>query len=318
MLKFNQVVRQRIGNMMMQYLLIDTSKPVVVTFAPGCEAIDEKALDESKPLWGFNLLTEHKINTISFVHIGENNYYQCRDFDAFIEMLGAELSRFPHRVGYGVSRGGFATSLYADHLRLDRALLLMPLSTYDNNIAPWDPKVQQATRNSSLATTNRDASICTTPLTVVYDPLYRPDRLHIERYSCVVCRLKLAGVGHRIPRALQDMKILKKLVLDYIDNKLDTRSFPELIRERRMLSYYYRNLLSNPTQKLTAKRRFILYSHRLRVQLANMEGEPERVARRMKQSLYKRKYLFECCHNQLQQVIAERQLLLSAAMVFCL
>jgi len=318
MLQFNQDVRQRIGDMMMQYLIFDTSKPVVITFAPGCEAIDEKSLGRNKPLWGFNLLTKMKINTISFVHIGENNYYQSREFDDFIEELGDELGIFSERIGYGVSRGGFATSLYANSLKLDRALLLMPLSTYDSRVAPWDPKVQKASKNSRLPTSNKDASTCRVPLTVIYDPLFKADRLHIERYSNVVNRLKLPGVGHRIPRALQDMGVLKKLVLDFIDNKLDTENFPELIRERRTLSYYYRNLLSNPTEKLTFKRKVVLYYHRLNLQLANIEDEPARILSRIKLSLYKRKYLVEKCHSQLQHVITQRQLALSTAMVFCL
>jgi len=318
MLQFNQDIRQRIGDMMMQYLIIDTSKPVVVTFAPGCEAIDEKSMDENKPLWGFNFLTEKRINTISFVHIGENNYYQSSEFEDFLEHLGDELGIFPERIGYGVSRGGFATSLYANCLKLDRALLLMPLSTYDNRVAPWDPKVQKASQNSSLTTSYKDASICRVPLTVIYDPLFKPDRLHIERYSNVVHRLKLPGVGHRITRALQDMGLLKKVVLDFIDNKLDTEAFPELIRERRTLSYYYRNLLSNPTQKLTFKRKAVLHYHKLNLQVANIGDEPARIVSRLRQSLYKRQYLVEKCHHQLQHIISQRQIALSTAMVFCL
>ncbi|RTR37712.1 hypothetical protein EKG38_16980 [Shewanella canadensis] len=318
MLKFNQDIRQRIGDMMMQYLIIDTSKPVVVTFAPGCEAIDEKSMDENKPLWGFDFLSKKKINTISFVHIGENNYYQSREFEDFLEELGDELGVFPERIGYGVSRGGFATSLYANSLKLDRALLLMPLSTYDKRVTPWDPKVQKASQNSSLSTLNKDAAICSIPLTIIYDPLFKADRLHVERYSNVINRLKLPGVGHRIPRALQDMGLLKKVVLDFIDNRLDTEAFPELIRERRKLSYYYRSLLSDPTQKLTFKRKLILYYHKLSLQLANIEDEPGRILCRLRQSLFKRKYLVEKCHNQLQHVITERPLALSTAMVFCL
>jgi len=318
MLKSNQNVCQRIGDMMMQYLIIDISKPVVVTFAPGCEAIDESCIGENRPLWGFNFLSKEKINTISFVHIGENNYYQSREFEAYLEKLGDELAIFPERIGYGVSRGGFATSLYANSLKLDRALLLMPLSTYDDQLAPWDPKAQKASQDSPLPTSNNDATICRVPLTVIYDPLFKADRLHIERYSNVVSRLKLPGVGHRIPRALQDMGLLKKVVLDFIDNKLDTEAFPELIRERRKLSYYYRHLLSDPTEKLTFKRKMILYYHKLNLQLANIEEQPARIVSRVKQSLYKRKYFVETCRSQLQHLIAERQLALCTTMVFCL
>ncbi len=317
MLKFKQDVRLRIDDMMMQYRIIDTSKPVVVTFAPGCEAIDEKIMDENKPLWGFNFLSKEKINTISFVHIGKNNYYQSREFEAFLEKLGDELGIFPERIGYGVSRGGFAASLYANSLKLDRVLLLMPLSTYDNQVAPWDPKVQKASQNSPHPASNKDATICRVPLTVIYDPLFKADRLHIERYASVVHKLILPGVGHRIPRALQDMGLLKKVVLDFIDNKLDTEAFPRLIRERRKLSYYYRNLLSDPTQKLTLKRKFILYSHKLRLQLANIEDQPARIVSRFKQSLYKRQYFAEGWQNRLQHFTAQRSLVIGTAMIFC-
>ncbi|ABV38634.1 hypothetical protein Ssed_4030 [Shewanella sediminis HAW-EB3] len=317
MLKFNQDVRQRIGNVIMLYRLVDVNAPVVITFPPADHGVAESEAWSCTP-WGFDFLTSQKINTISFADIGEHFYYHSAEFVNFIELLAQELVIFPQRLGYGVSKGGFGVSLHADRLGLDRALLMMPLSTFNDKKAPWDSAAIRASKAVDCSSPLNDSCRCQTPLTIIFDPLNPRDRRQAVRFRSTSVSLKLPGVGHRIPRALQELGLLKKLVLDFIHNRLDTDAFPGQVRKRRTLSVYYRNLLSNPTQKLTFKRKIVLYYHKLNLQLANIEDEPARILCRIKQSLRKRKYLVEKCHIQLQHVIAERQLALCTAMVFCL
>ena len=286
LLKFNQDVRLRIGDVIVQYRLINKDTPVVITFPPGSEWITELETDEV--LWGFDFFKQQQINVISFFHTQQDEYFRSVALQHFIEQLGASLAIFPEKIGYGISRGGFAVSLHANALGLDRALLMMPLSTYSPLLAPWDPKVIKADKTSQYSGDNNDASGCKTPLTIIYDPLLKPDRLHMERFSGEVQRLKISGVGHRIGRTLRDLGILKETVLDFVHGRLDLDNFPRRVRGRRTLSFYLKSLSSDPTGKLTLKRKQVIYYHKLLWKLKHIEDEPRKVATRLKDSLLKR------------------------------
>lgn len=287
-LKFHQDVRLRIGDVIVQYRLINKDAPVVITFPPGSEWITEQETNEEVKLWGFDFFKKQQINVISFIHIGQDEYFRTIELQNFIQQLGKFIAMFPDKVGYGSSRGGFAVSLHANALGLDRALLLMPLSTYSSDLAPWDPKVIKAEKTTKYSGYNKDASGCKIPLTIIYDPLNTPDRLHVERYSCQLQKLKFPGVGHRIARGLLALGLLKKVVIDFVHDELDAEAFPSLIRNRRSLSYYHKGMSSNATGKLTLRRKKVIYYHKLMWKLKHIEDEPRKVATRLTESLLKR------------------------------
>ncbi|MCJ8303130.1 hypothetical protein [Shewanella sp.] len=288
MLKFHQDVRLRIGDVIVQYRLINKDTPVVITFPPGSEWITEQETNEQVKLWGFDFFKKQQINVISFIHIGQDDYFRSIELQNFIKQLGKFIAMFPDKIGYGSSRGGFAVSLHANALGLDRALLLMPLSTYSSELAPWDPKVIKVDKATKYSGYNKDASGCKIPLTIIYDPLNKFDRLHVKRYSCQIQKLKFPGIGHRIARGLQDLGLLKKVVIDFVHDELDVDAFPRLIRNRRNLSYYHKGMSSNATGKLTLRRKKVIYYHKLMWKLKHIEDEPRKVATKLRDSLLKR------------------------------
>lgn len=317
LLKFHQSIRQRIGNVIVQYRLFNINAPLVITFPPNSAGINELEVKEGVHPWGFNFFTKQQINVISFTHIGKREYFRSIELQNFIKDLENLLSVFPERIGYGVSLGGFAISLHANALKLDRALLMMPLSTYSPHIAPWEPKAVTADKATQYSGCNDDAVVCKVPLTIIYDPLYKTDRLHVERYSCHITRLKLSGVGHRIPRALQELGLLKSTVLDFVHNRLDQASFPDKVRNRRELSYYYKSLLSNSTGKLTFKRRKIIYYHKALWKLKHIEDEPRRIVTRFTESLLKRVHIKKRLNIDLEAVMPIKTLVMSNMFIFC-
>ncbi|MBE7215040.1 hypothetical protein MK852_07455 [Shewanella benthica] len=288
MLKFHQDVRLRIGDVIVQYRLINKDTPVVITFPPGSEWITEQETNEQVKLWGFDFFKKQQINVISFIHTGQDDYFRSIELQNFIKQLGKFIAMFPDKIGYGSSRGGFAVSLHANALGLDRALLLMPLSTYSSELAPWDPKVIKVDKATKYSGYNKDASGCKIPLTIIYDPLNKSDRLHVKRYSCQIQKLKFPGIGHRIARGLRDLGLLKKVVIDFVHDELDVDDFPRLIRNRRNLSYYHKGMSSNATGKLTLRRKKVIYYHKLMWKLKHIEDEPRKMATKLRDSLLKR------------------------------
>lgn len=203
----------------------------------------------------------------------------------FTEKLGKHLDCFCERIGYGVSRGGFATSMFSKNLRLDRALLLMPISTYDISIASWDPKVREAAQHLNASP---DSADCDIPLTIIYDPLYKPDSMHMKRFQSCRVRFPLPGVGHRIPRALLQLGILKSTILQYRQQQIDPASFFLKIRKRRTLSFFYRGLQScNNTSRFSLRSRVILF-HRIQYHINHLDIDPKKIYQQLSESIQKR------------------------------
>lgn len=317
MLKFHQTIRQRIGNVLVQYRLIDIDAPVVITFPPGSEGMTEQEVDEKQHPWGFNFFTKQQINVISFTHINKDEYYRSIELQNFIKQLGDLLTEFPERIGYGISRGGFAAALHANALKLDRALLMMPLSSYSAQLAPWDPKVIKADKETKYAGFNNDAAACKTPLTIIYDPLFKADRLHMQRFTCEVNKLKIPGVGHRIGRSLRDLGILKDTVLDFVHNRLDMEVFPQQVRGRRELAFYHKTLCTNPTGKLTLRRKKVIYYHKALWKLKHIEDEPRKIATKLKESIQKRISVPQNFILSSKNLVPAKMFIASNFFVFC-
>ncbi|WP_256871027.1 hypothetical protein [Shewanella sp. Scap07] len=271
MLTLHEDVRIDSCDMSYQYHIVDLSKPVVLCFAPGNSGTDR--MDMQQNLWGFDYLKSRKMNVLSITHNGQQNFYQSQACMDIFSALGECLAVFPERIAYGSSRGCFAIGLHAKRLGLDRALMMMPVSSMNAELAPQEPKVKQYGAHPNWQGPHNDAAICDIPLTVICDSLYPADHHHCRRFSNVVQFLRLPGVGHRVPSVLNKMGMLSKVVIDYLHNEIDTQAFYKEARKRRQLNVYYRQLLRDPTGKLTTKRKFILRKHQTHVAVSNLSQQ---------------------------------------------
>ena len=84
---------------------------------------------------------------------------------------------------------------------------------------------------------------------VIYDPINSLDRKHALRYNNLT-HLKIPGVGHGIPVHLQEMGMLKWVVVCFISNTLNISTFYEKARKRRTISRYYKWLLGKENKHL--------------------------------------------------------------------
>jgi|TARA_R110000851_G_scaffold90253_5_gene197104 hypothetical protein len=287
-LKLNIEVKEIIDNVVMQYHIFDTSQPLMITFPPVCQSIKNKDVSITAPVWSFDFFAKRKLNIIAFNHIGEGNYFDSIAFISLLDKLRQEIAIFPTKIGYGSSLGAFALSLHADRLLLDKALLMMPQSTYCKKTASWDPIVVNAQDSKNSDMTVLDGSTCKTPLTIIYDPLSLADKLHVDRYEQTATRLKIFGVGHRIPRTLQHLDMLSEVILQFRIGTIDNDYFYRGLKERRKLSYYFRDAYKKPTVSYTNRRIIIIYWHKTKQRLIHFKFEPAKILDRLLCSIKKR------------------------------
>ncbi|UJF20742.1 hypothetical protein [Shewanella sp. OMA3-2] len=288
MLKLNIETREIIDNVVMKYHIFDVNQPIMITFPPVCQSIQNIDAATNAPVWSFDYFANRKLNIIAFNHIGEGNYFDSAIFISYLDTLKHAIAIFPSKVGYGTSLGGFALSLHADRLGLDKALLMMPQSTYCKSIAPWDPIVVNAQDSKVSDMTTLDGKGCKTPLTVIYDPLSIADRLHVKRYEQALTTLKIYAVGHRVPRALQHLNMLSDVILQFRLGSIDQDSFYRGLRGRRNLSYYFRDAIKKPNNSYTNKRIAIIYWHKTKQTITHFKFEPSKISERITTSCHKR------------------------------
>ena len=242
----------------MQTMLKDINLPLIITFEPLCSGVEIKTIDPRLyTIPSFKFIQKLGYNVISFVH-EKNTYYRSLEFIRFVKDLSKDLEIFTSKIGYGNSLGGFASALYANDLHLERCLLLMPQSTFCGTIAPWERHSVAACKHEDWNTDYSDASVCNVHLTIIYDPLYPCDVKHIKRFSNVT-PIRLYGVGHRVPRALKHLGLLSNVVDSYISTGSLPEHFYEMSKKRRYLKYYLKNIIKNPTKKLSLKKRFFFF-----------------------------------------------------------
>lgn len=316
MLTYHQSVRLQVDNVLVQYHIFDTDEPLMVTFPPSSNAMSQEQVDADQQAWSFQFFAKKKMNVISFNHIGgETHYFDSAKFAAFIDDLSDSLFPFPARIGYGCSKGGFAAAFHAKALKLDKALLLMPLSTYWQPNAPWDPKLSKHTELQVQDMSHIDASHCETPLTIIYDPLFIPDTLHKKRFKSCVASYRIPGVGHRIARALQHTGSLKETILEFREGEINAERFYRVARKRKQLSYYFRSIDKSSTQKMTPKRLGVIYLHRF-YQYKSQSIDLDKLKSRLQQSIEKRVNSL-CGLVQGKSIIAVRNFAGGTAFMFC-
>ncbi|WP_394129783.1 hypothetical protein [Shewanella maritima] len=284
-----------VDDVVIQYQIFDMSQPIMVTFPPSCQALTPSQAQQQHPnVWSFDFFAKQQMNVISFNPIGDDNIYGSQAFRDFVIKLGQALKPFSERIGYGISRGGYAIRQFSADLGIDRALLIVPISSYDYQLAPWEPKCREMSPELSQSLTS-DYQI---PTTIIYDPLYAVDTKHAQVFDTCVESIHLTGVGHRVARALAHMGALKQLVLQYRTGQVDKLALFRACRQRRHLSYHFRNLKELNPKRLTWRRRLVIAYHRTFIQKHNVKFDRRKFELRLQQSCCKRVNTIRCLVKQ--------------------
>ncbi len=262
-LKKNEIAYLHNNGLYMQYYIIDKSLPIVVTFAPMGTQIKKEDIQKGvAETWGFEFIKSQGLNVISFGWTGKNTWYRDGSIEEFMKSLSMELDKFPERLGYGGSMGGYAVSAYSNILNLDRILIINPISTLNKSLVPWETRFRGAANSIDWESGDAyDGARAVSSGYVIYDPLFDLDKKHADRYQNLT-KLKVPGVGHHMPLHLKNMQMIKWVFSCFIDNSLKKRDFYKKARKRRELQRYYNWLLSDENKHLTSKRTKTIEAYR--------------------------------------------------------
>lgn len=211
--------------------------------------------------WGFEYLKGRGFNVVSFLESDHRSWYRRPDFFQLVKDVNDLLAplEFSSRVSYGGSMGGYAAAAYAQELKVDRAILLNPISTLNPDLAPWE--LRWKTRKKVSWTSDYFDGVAgiadVSRVDLVVDPLFGLDNRHAKRFSAFSDRCtvwKIPGVGHMMPFHMAKLGLLETFVLTLISGgEPDAKGFYAQARKRREYDRYYAWMLSDENKRLTPK-----------------------------------------------------------------
>ena len=244
--------------MYVKYHFVDLTKPLLFTFSPAGTDIQERDLNEDFAPWGYHLAQKQDVNIIAFQHLGKSNWFRNRNLIFFIEQLSTLLSPFKTKLGYGLSRGGFAVGAFAKLLKLDKVLLFHPVSTKNKLIAPWDDRSStEIAQQYDWQGDYHDLDLGDAKGYIIYDPTNRIDRQHAKRYKQLT-HLRVFGMGHGTHATyLNKFGFYKQVAVDFIrDQQIDIAQFRLQTKTLRLREDYYKKL--NKANAKSAHRQALL------------------------------------------------------------
>ena len=247
-----------LGDVYVKYHFVDLTKPLLFTFSPAGTDIQERDLNEDFAPWGYHLAQKQDVNIIAFQHLGKSNWFRNRNLIFFIEQLSTLLSPFKTKLGYGLSRGGFAVGAFAKLLKLDKVLLFHPVSTTNKLIAPWDDRSStEIAQQYDWQGDYHDLDLGDAKGYIIYDPTNRIDRQHAKRYKQLT-HLRVFGMGHGTHATyLNKFGFYKQVAVDFIrDQQIDIAQFRLQTKTLRLKEDYYKKL--NKANAKSAHRQALL------------------------------------------------------------
>lgn len=233
-----------LGDVFVKYEFVDLDKPLLFTFSPAGTNIQEHDLTDDFAPWGYHLAQKQCINVISFQHLGKSNWFRSRNLVFFLEQLATMLSPFKRRLGYGLSRGGFAVGAFAKLLKLDQVLFFHPVSTKNTTLVPWDNRSStELAQQFDWQSDYNDLDLGQAKGYIIYDPTNKIDRLHAKRYPQLT-HLRVFGMGHGTHASyLNKFGFYKQVAVDFMRHQqINIAQFRLQTKTLRLKEDYYQRL----------------------------------------------------------------------------
>ncbi|PFG57687.1 hypothetical protein ATG66_1280 [Vibrio sp. ES.051] len=233
-----------LDDVFVKYEFVDLNKPLLFTFSPAGTNIQEQDLHPDFAPWGYRLAQKQEVNIISFQHLGKSNWFRSRNVIFFLEQLSTLLKPFESRLGYGLSRGGFAIGAFAKLLKLDQVLLFHPISTKNKALVPWDDRSStELAQQFDWEGDYHDVDLGEAKGYIIYDPTNYIDRRHAKRYP-ELTHLRVYGMGHGTHATyLNKFGFYKQVAVDFIRHQqIDIAQFRHQTKTLRLKEDYYQSL----------------------------------------------------------------------------
>lgn len=171
-----------------------------------------------------------------------------------VKKIGSVLINFEHKLGYGVSMGGYAVSAYSGLLNLDRCLLMSPISSLNNQVAPFENRFNLARDTLNWTSDYFDGSVSEAPKLIIYDPQLVQDKLHAVRFKNANL-IKVRNVGHEIAKHLLELEVLKEIFESFLNhNDVENETIKKIKENKKKHKPWLNNILKKNSNNETRKR----------------------------------------------------------------
>lgn len=202
-------------------------KEVVITFE---SAVASDRTNDMRYGFAEKFLLESGYACVSIL-CNAPHWYRPLDIREFLcsAYLRNFLSKFDRVHTYGSSMGGFAALAFADVLKADNAIAIVPITSLHDDFAPWETRFRKGYERNWNTPYNDAAKGIETPKSIwmVYDPL-SPDMPHIERLRGPAgdraLEVTWPNAGHGVMQQLLRTGVLKEMTQIFLSDTTTDRA----------------------------------------------------------------------------------------------
>ncbi len=203
--------------------------------------------DDRRP-WGYDLITSQGWSMLG-VLAGGWTWYRDPWVYAQFDRLQREgfFKQFKRVVFYGASMGGYAACAFSPAAPGCDVVAISPQSTVDKTVVPWETRYKVVWDRDFTGPYGDAAEVskAARQVSLIYDPYEPLDARHAARFrQDNVQRLRAPLLGHRLGSSLNQMGILKPIILGALDGTLTPEGYYQLLRKRRDFPRYQRELFN--------------------------------------------------------------------------
>lgn len=208
---------------------------------------------EDRRPWGYNFIQDQGWSMLGVLAGGWTWYREpwvCDQFDTLQQ--NGFFKKFRRVVFYGASMGGYAACAFAPAAPGCDVVAISPQSTVDRSIVPWETRYKTVWDRDFTGKYGDAAEVSRAAhrVSILYDPYEPLDAQHAARFQHPnVQHLRAPLLGHRLGSALNQMGILNPIILGALNGTLTPQDYYRLLRARRDLPRYQRELFNRAVAK---------------------------------------------------------------------
>ncbi|GAA3866891.1 phosphoadenosine phosphosulfate reductase [Celeribacter arenosi] len=225
-------------------LHVARGKTLIVTFENLDHVFD---FNDGKLPWGYDFVTNNGWSLLGLM-AHDWTWYRDEAVLDFFDRLAREgfFEQFEKVVFYGASMGAYAAAAFSAAAPGATVVLISPQATLSRDDASWETRYRKAWSRdfSGRYGYAPDMLSDADKVYLFYDPLAPLDAMHAALFrGANVLKLRCRYFGHRIASMWGRMGVLKPIVEGAITGTLSEKEFYHLLRERRELRRYQREML---------------------------------------------------------------------------
>ncbi|MFN7000924.1 MAG: tetratricopeptide repeat protein [Elioraea tepidiphila] len=187
--------------------------------------------------FGEAYLAKRRIPAIHFIS-KDNHWWQTPEpWEAF-EVLRARGLLSPDRqiTLYGSSMGGYAALRFSAALRPRRVVVFSPQYSIDSRRVPFEKRWRSYAGKLDFRFDEMEGAIDpAAEVFVIFDPLFRPDALHVQKFEehRPLERVAIPFAGHNTARFLSEIGAIGEVTETLLDGTFDLAAFRRTYRRER-------------------------------------------------------------------------------------